>query len=532
MVSRLTILIASFTLAYGFLVFHLYQLQVEQGQHYFVRAASLHGLGSLEERRGTIYFTDKFGKREPAVSNKDFPTVYAVPKTIEEPARAAALIAPLFKRSVSDLTERFSNKKDVYELLGKKVPDETVTAVQALGLKGVYVDTVSERFYPFGKLAAHLLGYVGPSKDEFGSSGHYGIEEHYDKTLRGEGMTEGESIQLTIDPKIQLEAERIMQTLVTSKRAKGGSVLVQDPTSGKVLAMASFPTFDPNNYKGTSLTTFLNPVTQEIYEPGSVFKVITMAAGIDAGKITPNTTFNDPGVLHVNGEKIFNWDLKAYGLVTMTNVIEHSLNTGAAFAEQRTGHETFTSYLKRFGFNEKTGIDLLGESKGTIQSLLKKDSPEIAFATASFGQGIAVSTMEIANAFSAIANGGTLMRPFLNVERGPEKVRTVVSASTARQVTDMMVSALEKAEIAKINGYSLAGKTGTAQVADLVHGGYTEEVINTYAGFGPTSAPRFVIVIKLNEPEGAPLAGTTVVPAFRDLAQFILNYYNIPPDKL
>ncbi len=533
MVSRLTLLIGAFTLAYSFLVFHLYQLQMEKGEYYLARAASMHGMALSYGNRGTIYFTDRDGNKVPAVSNKEFPTVFATPKLIEDPKLAAQAISSLMDLPAADLTKRLSNKADTYELLGKKVNDEVASSIEALHIKGVTVQTVSERFYPFGKLAAHILGYVGPSQTDLGTIGHYGVEEYYDEDLHGKvNNGEGETLTLTIDPNVQIEAERIIKNLVINKKAKAGSVVVQDPKTGKILAMGSYPTFDPNAYSQSSVKTFLNPVVQEVYEPGSVFKPITMAAGIDAGKITPNTTYQDNGVLELNGKKIRNWDLQSYGLTTMTGVIEHSLNVGAAYAESKTGNETFASYVKRFGFGEKTGIDLLGEAKGNLAEISKPQAPQIAFATASFGQGVAVSTLEIVNAFSAIANGGTLMRPYVNAEMEPKKIRTVISKSTAEQVAGMMISALDKAQVAKINGYSLAGKTGTAQVPDLVHGGYTDQVLNTYVGFGPTTDPRFTIMIKLDQPEGAPLAGATVVPAFRDLAQFILNYYNIAPDSL
>lgn len=533
MVSRLTVLTALFTLGYSYLVFHLYQLQVERGEFYTARAESLHGAFLDYGRRGSIYFTDREGNRVPAASNKEFPTVYAVPKSIENPAEAARNIGPLLAIPVAELETRLSKKDDLYELLAKKVDPDIGAQIDALGVRGVYVRTVAERFYPFGTLASHLLGYVGPSDADFGAAGHYGVEEFYDEDLRGRsGAGEVESVTLTIDPNIQLEAERILKTLVTTKAAKSGSVVVEDPKTGKILTMASYPSFDPNAYSKSEIGAFLNPATQELYEPGSVFKVITMAAGIDAGKITPSTTYEDTGELYLNGKTIRNWDLKAHGRASMTYVIEHSLNTGAAYAEMRTGNETFTNYVKKFGFGEKTGVDLLGEAKGDIRAL-KAKGQQIDFASASFGQGVAVSTIELANAFSALANGGVLMRPYVNAARGPEEIRRVVSSETARQVTDMMVSAVDGALIAKIKGYAVAGKTGTAQVADLSRGGYYEDrVVNTYAGFAPASDPRFVIVVKLAEPEGAPLAGSTVVPAFRDLAQFILNYYMIPPDRL
>jgi cell division protein FtsI/penicillin-binding protein 2 len=390
-------------------------------------------------------------------------------------------------------------------------------------------------------LAAHALGFVSQSDADSGESGRYGAEKFYDDLLTGKtgeakedkilSPETGADLALTIDPSIEREAERSLENLIKNYSASGGSVVVMEPQTGKILAMGSFPSFNPNAYADSDLSAFINPVTQKIYEPGSVFKVITMAAGIDAGKITPETIFEDTGKLIVSGRTIQNWDLKAHGKVTMTQVIEQSINTGAAFAQKKVGDAVFREYLDRFGFGEKTGIDLPGEVKGDLRRLVP-GAPAVAFATASFGQGVAVTPIEMINAIAAIANGGKLMRPYVNAAEAPRVLRQVISPETARQVTQMMVSAVDKAEVAKIKGYSIAGKTGTAQVPDFARGGYTDKVINTYIGFGPASNPKFIILIKLNEPAGAPLAGLTVVPAFRDLAQFLLNYYNIPPDRI
>ncbi|MEK7212409.1 MAG: penicillin-binding protein 2 [Patescibacteria group bacterium] len=541
MVPRLAVVIVAFGLGYVALVSHLYDLQLIKGPGYLVRAESQYAAANLlKAERGVIYFTDKNGKHLPAVSNKNFPLIYAVPKVIEDPSETAYQLASILNQPPENLLPLLSNRTNTYKPLLKKAEAQIVKQVDEMAAKGIYVGSVVERFYPFGKLVAHLLGFVAPNDEDFGESGRYGVEEVYDQQLAGiAGEIKGNKIMpprsgrdliLTIDPNIQIEAERILQSLQDTYKTKGGSVIVMEPQSGKILAMGSLPNFDPNAYSESDIANFLNPVTQQIYEPGSVFKIITMAAGLDSGKITPDTTFYDTGKLELNKRTIKNWDLKAHGTVTMTNVLEKSINTGAAFAERQTGDEIFKNYLVKFGFGEKTGVDLPGEIRGDLKRLTPQ-APAIAFATASFGQGVAVTPLQLISAASAIANGGKLMRPYVNDELGPKEIREVISARAARQVTDMMVSALDKAEVAKISSYALAGKTGTAQVP--IKGGYADDrVINTYVGFGPVTAPRFVILIKINEPEGAPVAGLTVVPAFRELAQFILNYYNIPPDRL
>ncbi len=539
MVSRFSILAFFISAAYAALFGRLYYLQVMQGSFYFERAqADVPGVVLAD--RGIIFFTDKNGKTLSAATNKEFPTVYATPNTVSDAQETAHAVAPLLNLAIPDVVKQLSKPDDQYELLGRKVPRDAADAVDALDLKGIYVRSLPERYYSQGRLAAQVVGYVGPSDTDGGLAGKYGVERFYNEQLAGSpGMKEdgvitpatpGKDLTLTLDPTIQVEAERILQNAVEKHGAVAGSVIVQEPVTGRILAMGSWPNFDPNEYQEADISDFLNPTVQSRYEPGSVMKVITMAAGIDAGKITPQTTYNDTGVLMVSGRKIQNWDLKAHGVVTMTNVIEKSLNTGAAFAERQTGHDTFLQYLRRFGFSEQTGVDLPGELKGDLGRLTERGAPAVAFATASYGQGVAVTPLEMLNAIAAIANGGILMRPYVNAELGPQELRRVISPEAAKQVTEMMISAVDKAEVAAISGYTVAGKTGTAQIPG--RGGYTDEVIHTYIGFGPTEHPRFAILLKLDKPAGAPLAGTTVVPAFRDLAQFILGYLNIAPDRL
>jgi len=341
----------------------------------------------------------------------------------------------------------------------------------------------------------------------------------------------GEDVYLTIDRNIQFQAEKILSELISEYSAEGGTVIIQNPKTGEILAMTSKPDFNPNNYGEFDIGRFLNPAVQAIYEPGSIFKVITMAAGIDSGKITPNTTYVDTGEVTLNGKTIKNWDLKAYGEVTMTRVIERSINTGAVFAQRAMGKDIFYDYLVKFGFKEKKGIELPGEIVGSLRPL-EYDPRDINFATASFGQGISVTPIGLLTALSAIANDGVMMKPYINANSEPEVIREVISPHSARLVQEIMVSAVEKAEIPRIKGYNVAGKTGTAQIPNFYTGGYTDEVINTYIGFAPAYDPAVTVFVKLNKPAGAPLAGLTVVPAFRELTHFVLNYYGISPDDV
>lgn len=538
---RITSVIVFFAVLYSLLGFNMYNLQVRKGDFYSAQAASQHELaGILTPKRGSIYFTDKDDIRVPAAINKEHPTIYAKPKEITDPRETASILSSISDRSEEELIEALSKENDPFEPVAKKPTPEQIAYLEEQGSTGVYTDTEGTRFYPLGNMGSHIIGYSSKADDPIGN-GRYGLERYHDDILRGTpGSTEGdklvrpesgEDIYLTIDRNIQSQAEKILGELISEYNAEGGTVIVQEPKTGKILAMTSKPDFDPNTYGEFDIGTFLNPAVEAVYEPGSIFKIITMSAGIDSGKITPDTTYVDTGSVTFNGKTIRNWDLKAYGEVTMTRVIERSLNTGAVFAQRTMGPDVFYDYLVKFGFKEKKSVDLPGEIVGSLRPL-EVDPRDINFATASFGQGISVTPIGLVTALSTIANDGVMMRPYLNAELEPETVRRVISGKTARQVQEMMVSGVNKAEIPRIHGYNVAGKTGTAQVVNFVTGGYTDEVINTYIGFAPAYDPAVVVLVKLNKPYGAPLAGLTVVPAFRDLTHFVLNYYGIPPDDV
>lgn len=539
---RLLSVLSGFFLIFGALIFKLYDLQINKGTFYSARAESQFRLaGLLAPRRGTIYLTDRNGNLIPVALNRDYPVVFAVPNQIEDMDEATEGISAILSLDPDEVRKKLSKINDTYELLAVKISEEQADAVRSAKIKGVYVDAQEFRYYPFGNLAAHVLGYVGPSSRDAEVKGRYGVEAYFDEALSGiPGATKGEKIiaptngkdiVLTIDRNIQAQAEDILQKTIENNKAVGGTVIVQEPKTGKILALANSPSFDPSVYSKSEVGNFLNPALQSVYESGSVFKVITMSAGIDTGKIATGTVFTDTGSLTLNGKTIRNHDGGVYGKVTMTEVIEKSINTGAAFAERKTGHDNFYNYVVRFGFDEKTGVSLPGEVKGSLKSL-KVDAREINFATASFGQGIAVTPIELMGAISAIANGGLLMKPHIEAEEASQAVRRVIKPDTAREVTAMMASTVKKAVIAQIPNYLIAGKTGTAQIPNFKQGGYTDEFIHTFAGFAPASDPKFAILFKIDKPKVGPLAGFTVVPAFRELAQFILNYYNIPPDDL
>jgi len=523
----------AFVLVFVALGAHLYTLQVQDGPYYAKRAqARQEASSSLSSHRGGIFFTDKNGNAIPAVLNKEYAVVYAVPAEIEDPTEASRMVAPILKQEASDLERKFSKVNDLYELLLEKATSQQVEAIRSLNLAGLYITNETFRFYPFGSMAAQVLGFVSPSQD--GSvAGRYGLELEFEDVLRGrsnvqEGM--GDDVYTTIDRNIQAEAERILSSLVKEWNAQGGSIIVQNPHTGEIMAMANNPTFNPNDYSRYPIDTFINPAVELVYEPGSVFKVLTMSSALDAGVVTPLTTYNDTGSVTLNKRTIRNWDLKAHGIQTMTNVIEYSLNTGSVFAQQKLGNERFAQYVEYFGFGEKTDIALPGEVKGSLAPLY---APwDINFATASFGQGVSVTPLQMISAFSAVANDGVLLKPIIIKGEPTSVVRRVVSSHAAEQIIDMMVSAVDINILAHIPNYHIAGKTGTAFIPDFKTGGYTDNVINTYIGFTPAHGAQFTVLVKLDNPKGAPLAGQTVVPAFRQMTQFLVNYLEVAPDAI
>jgi cell division protein FtsI/penicillin-binding protein 2 len=530
MKNRTLPLIIGIIVAYAFLLFRMSELQLEKNGYYTARAASEQSASTAAAlNRGAIYFMNTDGTTLPVAIDKDFPTIYAVPTAVADVGEAANTLAPILGMPVDALQALLSKPHDSYELLMAKADSSIANEVSSLDLPGIYVDNEPSRYYPLGTVAAQVLGFVGPDASKIGASGHYGVEKYDDATLAA-----GNDVTLTIDPNIEIEGEKILEDLVAANGATGGSFIVEEPKTGRILAMAGYPAFDPNSYASSPFADFLNPTVQSIYEPGSIFKVLTMAAGIDAGKITPTTTYNDTGTLKVGNAKITNYDLTTHGPygpgTTMTQVIEHSINTGAVFAENQTGNDTFEAYMKKFRIDQKTGLDLPGEVAGTLNGL-KPNAPQVNFDTVAYGQGVAVTPIELITAIGAIANGGIMMRPYVNAALSPQPMGRIIATSTAAQVTQMMVAAVDLAGVSTVNGYSLAGKTGSAFIPDLVRGGYTNQLIDSYIGFGPTSDPRFIALIRLNTLPETALAAQSVVPAFKELSQYIINYYNIPPDR-
>ena len=536
--NRILVLIFVFVLL-GLLIWgRFFYLTVIRHDYYLAKAKNISdNSGAIP--RGSIFLTDKDNVPYAVALNKEFPLVYAVPVKVKDPANLAKKLVPILELDEQLLFQKLSKPNDPYEILKKKVSDNTINAIKALEEPALGIDDETLRYYPEGLYLSQVIGFLGFNKD--GQAGQYGLEEYYDKDLSG--LISSADLVLTIDSAIQAQAGTLLAAAVKKWQANSGSIVVMNPKSGDIIAMASFPDFDANNYSVVlDKNIFVNPVTLKRYEPGSVFKPITMAIGIETNAVTPETEYYNTGSIKINDKTISNsLPNEVLGWQTMTTVLEQSLNTGAIFVEQKVPKDIFLKYLKDFGINSKTGIDV-NEVSGDLSGL--SSMRDVNFATASFGQGVALTPIELLQALSVIANGGKLVRPHLVVKivsRNGETYETkndspaqIISSETSIKLINMLVKAVENGSgrRAQVKGYTIAGKTGTAQVPDLKNGGYLDEYIHTFVGFAPAYDSKFIALIKLDNPKGVRFAESTTVPVFHDLAQFIFSYLAIPPDKL
>jgi len=555
----------------GVIVVKLFILQVVDHSFYEALASGQHELFQelFPERGDILVHDDKDKNTVAAVTNQKLAFVFADPRQIKNPGETADKLAPIFgwdDETKASFIISFSKNTDPYEPIKRHVSDDDLVKIEALELSGIDYIRESLRSYPETGLGGQVFGFLGSNEDGT-LSGKYGIEGYFDDELTGtpgflrsEGdiagrliasadrafqpAIDGADVVLTLDRNLQYMACEKIKAAVTKHGADGGSVIIVEPKTGRILAMCGSPDFDPADYgKVDNINQFNNPAIFNAYEPGSVFKAITIAAAIDAGAVEPTTTYNDTGSIMVGGypKPISNAENKTYGTVTMTQVLENSVNTGTVFAMQQTGQDKFKDYLKKFGFGEKAGIEISTESSGDISSL--NQTAEVFSATAAFGQGITVTPLQLAMAYAALANGGMLLEPQIVDEikysdgavdkRQTKEVNRAISERSASLIGAMLVSVVENGhgKQAGVPGYYIAGKTGTAQVAGSSGSYETNNNIGTFAGFGPVSDPKFAMVVRLDHPRDVEWAESTAAPLFGEIAAFILKYYEVPPER-
>lgn len=550
---RTTILFLLIMGLMGILVGRLLFIQVIRAD-YYQRLAENQRLREvpIEAKRGVIYDRNL----RPLAVSFDTDCVYALPAQVEDPSRAAELLAETLNIPTSKLYPLLIKNSSFVWLKRKALPEE-VEATKKLRLPGIEVAQKAQRYYPSGALAADLIGIAG-----IDNQGLEGLEKEYDIYLRGAPGSEqaefdskgdhiplgerrfipahdGHDLILTIDDHIQHIVERELEKVILEQEAKHGSVIVMDPKTGEVLALANYPGFNPNDYFNYPLENRRNWALTDQQEPGSTFKIVTSMAALEEGVVRPDSVFFDPGFLIVEDRTIHCWRAGGHGSQTFVEAVENSCNPVFSTIALRLGKEKFYQYLEAFGFGEKTGIDFPGEAQGILRNISKIKNVELA--TIGFGQGISVTPIQLLRALCVAANGGYLVEPRLvkeitslegeTVKRfEPKVIRRVISEKTAKEINEILQSVVANGSgnRAQIIGYKVAGKTGTAEKP--LRGAYGQERIASFLGFAPADNPRVAVIVILDEPKGPiKYGGVIAAPVFATIVRDTLHYLGIQP---
>jgi stage V sporulation protein D (sporulation-specific penicillin-binding protein) len=544
----------------------LYFIQIVHGEEYSERADRqyLKPSGSLFDR-GTIYFEDKNGVLISAATLKTGYILSINNRLLKDPAKAHQKIETIIDVDDESFFFKAGKKDDPYEVILKKMSEEEALLIDELGIDGVDVIKEKWRFYPGLDVGSQMLGFVGFKGNEY--AGRYGLESYYEDVLerdsgredinffaevfsnlsqnfKKDGLRTKGDIVTTVEPSVQTFFQSRINDIQKEWNSELTAGIILNPKTGEVFAMAITPSFDLNKFnEEDNIDIFRNPIIENVYEMGSIIKPLTIAAGLDAGAITADTTYNDKGSLDLDGYTISNYDGEARGIVNMQEVLSQSLNTGVAFAVSQMGNKIFANYMRSFGLTERTGIDLPNEVAPLIDNL---NSPRnIEYATASFGQGIALSPIMTARALSALANKGVMPNPHvvkrINYEIGPAKTvkidegRRVLKPETADEITRMLVRVVDEAlagGTVKLKNYSVAAKTGTAQIANPREKGYYDDrFLHSFFGYFPAYNPEFLIFLYTVHPKEIRYASQTLTAPFMDVTKFLINYYEIPPDR-
>lgn len=530
-----------------------------------VKAEELSALGqrqygvniSISPQRGVIKTSDGF----PIAGNKVTYLVFANPKEVKDIGETSAILASILDVDQASVSSQLSLDR-FWVKIKSGIDLETKEKIDKLSLTGIGFDKEYERFYPEASMAAHLLGFVG-NDAEGKDKGYFGIEGYYDRLLKGKegvaiqvhdafgrpilakmnnssGAVDGDNLLLSIDRSIQFIAEKRLKEGIERYGAKSGMVGIIDPKTGQILAMASFPTFDPRSYQEYEDTLYKNPFISDLYEPGSTFKPLVMSAALHSKVVTPQTRCNIcAGPVSVSGYEIHTWNDEYYKDINMIDTILHSDNTGMVFTAQKLGLDRMLSYLGGFGIGENTGIDLQGEVSAEFKP--KNEWYAVDLATTGFGQGISVTPIEILSGIATIANEGKRMEPHVVagvegsdgsiVKIPPKLVETPIDSQTAKVMTEIMINAVNKGEASwtRIKGYRIAGKTGTASIP--IEGRYDpNNTIASFVGFAPADEPKFAMLVVLNRPQTSIYGAETAAPIFFKIAKSVLEYYGIPPE--
>jgi cell division protein FtsI/penicillin-binding protein 2 len=579
-ISRSTVLAIFLSLFALVICYQMVRIQTSTDAEYLDNWAKNYGyeVRTIQSERGYIY--DRWGNL--LAGNEEVYEIGIELQFVKNPAAIASTMSNLLDLDYGFVFKAANTPyvpgETVYVTLVDFISYEKIQELSALkskyennnpygqdpnkpSLRGLVWSPHLQRIYPEGNLASNVLGFYSFYNRE-GGTGSYGVEQQYDTLLAGIKQNvmisldpyelqeiptapAGASLILTIDREIQRSVEKILDQAVTANKADSGTIIVMDPKNGEILAMANSPRLDPNAYweidKIFPDVTAINKAVTQVYEPGSVFKVLTMAAALDAGVVTPLTPFTDYGVINVGGWDIYNWDRGAWGEQNMIGCMQHSLNVCLSWIATQLKEDRFYDYLERFGIGHRTNIDLAGE---VVYPLSVPGDPTwytVNLATNSFGQGLAVTPIQMITAVSAIANDGKMMAPHIlkayiqdgkQYDTTPQVLGQPITAETAKTLTDMLAISLEQeASDALVDGYRVAGKTGTAEIA--INGMYTSNLTNaSFVGWGPVEDPQFVVYIWLEKPRTSIWGSIVAAPVFRDVVSELVVLMNIPPDNI
>ncbi|MEY2664497.1 MAG: hypothetical protein RIT04_305 [Candidatus Parcubacteria bacterium] len=566
--TRIRILLGIVAAVAGVLILKLYSVQIVHGDEYAKKADMQYVKpNTVLFDRGSIFFQTKDGTEVGAATVKDGFTLAVIPTEIKDASTASAaydLVSKIVTVNRTNFIEKATKKNDPYEEIQKRIPNTEGLAIAALNIPGVRVYKDTWRIYPANTTAAQTIGLVGFQGNTV--AGRYGLESFYEKilgrtaassqvnffaelftdirkTVFTDQPVEGDVIT-SIEPSVQNYLEKMLIATEAKWQSDSLGAIVINPNTGAIYAMGALPSFNPNDVsKVKNPAVFSNPLVENNYEMGSIIKPLTMAAGIDSGAVRAETTYNDKGFIELNSKRINNWDGKAHGITSMQDILSQSLNVGSAFIASKMGNETLRTYFMHFGIGTTTGIDQPNEQKGIISNL--KSTRDVEYATAAFGQGIAMTPIATVRALSILANGGKLLRPHIasridyavgtsKVVDGGEPVQ-VLKTETTDEVTRMLVNVVDKVMKhgeAKMEHYSIAAKTGTAQIANPAGGGYYKDrYLHSFFGYFPAYKPQFLVFMYHVYPKGAQYASETLTDPFLDMAKFLINYYQIPPDR-
>ncbi len=571
LILRTRILCGIFIVVALLLIVRLYFVQIVHGAEYRQEGMGQYVESSPETQdRGSIYFTTKDGTLVAAAVMQTGWRIAIDPQTISNPQGIYDKLNAIVPVDHDRFMASAAKKSDPYEEVAFRIDDAAAARIRALKLPGVLLVQDQWRQYPGGQLAAQTLGFVAFSGDSTSKTGVYGLEKFWNSTLTlsGTGLyvnpfaeiftniesalssdpaSHQGSIVTSIEPSVQQELETTLKQVMQSYTPDFAGGIIMDPHTGAIYAMGEEPGFDPNTYNLVAdPSLFANTLVSGRYEMGSIMKPLTMAAGIDSGAVTPATTYDDTGCITRSKAQICNYDFKARGVIPMQEILNQSLNVGASFVADAMGHPTQTAYFQAYGLGSKTGIDVPDEISGDLSNLGKGNGPDVNYDTAAFGQGITVTPIEMIRALSTLANNGQLPDPHVvtgikyesgitrsvPVAEGPR----VLKASTAATVTTMLEQVYDKALLKgkiKMDHYTVAAKTGTAQIPDPQTGGYIpgNVYLHSFFGYFPATNPRFIVFLFAWKPHGQEYASATLAQPFYQIAQFLINYYNIPPDR-